>query len=110
MLSHYNNIVVRIQCHLKARRALQHEFEQFEYHRELNAKSTQREIGARLPDVEFTPESVPLRPEYDPAQPLIIQPDENALSIAEKVARDPAHILEVIADKTEAFKRSWPRR
>ncbi|AXX97808.1 AAA family ATPase [Profundibacter amoris] len=95
-----------IQRHLKARRALQHEFEQLEYHRELNAKSAQREIGTRLPDVEFTPEPVPLRPEYDLAQPLIIQPDENTLSIAEKVARDPAHILEVIADKKEAFTRA----
>ena len=95
-----------IQRHLKARRALQHEFEQFEYHRELNAKSAQREIGARLPDAEFAPEQVPLRPEYDPAQPLIIQPDEDTLSIAEKVARDPAHILEVIADKKEVFTRA----
>ena len=95
-----------IQRHLKARRSLQHEFEQLEYHRELNAKSTQREIGARLPDVEFTPEPVPLRPEYDPAQPLIIQPDEDTLSIAAGVARDPAHILEVIADKKEAFTRA----
>ena len=95
-----------IQRHLKARRALQHEFEQLEYHRELNAKSAQRDIGARLPDVEFAPEQVPLRPEYDPAQPLIIQPDEDTLSIAEKVARDPAHILEVIADKKEAFTRA----
>ncbi len=94
------------QRHLKARRALQHEFEQLEYHRELNAKSAQRDIGARLPDVEFTPEPVPLRPEYDPAQPLIIQPDEDTLSIAEKVVRDPAHILEVIADKKEAFTRA----
>lgn len=95
-----------IQRHLKARRALQHEFEQFEYHRELNAKSAQRDIGARLPDAEFTPEPVPLRPEYDPAQPLIIQPDEDTFSIAEKVSRDPAHILEVIADKKEAFTRA----
>ena len=95
-----------IQRHLKARRALQHEFEQLEYHRELNAKSAQREIGTRLPDMEFRPEPVPLRPEYDPAQPLIIQPDEDTLSIAEKVARDPAHILEVIADKKEAFTRA----
>ncbi len=95
-----------IQSHLKARRALQHEFEQFEYHRELNAKSTQREIGTRLPDTDFTPEPVPLRPEYDPAQPLVIQPDEDTLSIAEKVGRDPAHILEVIADTKEVFTRS----
>lgn len=95
-----------IQRHLKARRALQYEFEQLEYHRELNAKSVQRDIGARLPDVEFAPEQVPLRPEYDPAQPLIIQPDEDTLSIAEKVARDPAHILEVISDKKEAFTRA----
>ncbi|MCF6303739.1 MAG: AAA family ATPase, partial [Rhodobacteraceae bacterium] len=97
---------VLIQRHLKVRRTLQHEFEQFEYHHELNAKSSQRDIGARLPDVEFTPEPVPLRPEYDPAQPLIIQPDEDTLSIAEKVARDPAHILEVIADKKEDFTRA----
>jgi len=95
-----------IQRHLKARRALQHEFVQFEYHRELNAKSTQRDIGARLPDAKFAPEPAPLRPEYDPAQPLIIQPDEDRLSIAEKVARDPAHILQVIADKKEAFTRA----
>ncbi len=95
-----------IQRHLKARRALQHEIEQFEYHRELNAKSAQREIGARLPDVELAPEPVPLRPAYDPAQPLIIQPDEDTLSIVEKVARDPAHILEVIADKKESFTRA----
>jgi len=95
-----------IQRHLKARRALQHEFEQFEYHRELNAKSAQREIGARLPDVDNTPEPVPLRPKYDPTQPLIIQPDEDTFSIAEKVARDPAHILDVIADKKEAFTRA----
>jgi len=95
-----------IQRHLKARRALQHEFEQLEYYRELNAKSALREIGARLPDMGFTPEPVPLRPEYDSAQPLIIQPDEDALSIAEKVARDPAHILEVIADKKEAVTRA----
>ncbi len=95
-----------IQRHLKARRALQHEFEQLEYHRELNAKSAQREIGTKLPDVEFIPEPVPLRPEYDPAQPLIIQPNEDTLSIAEKVARDPANILDVIADKKEAFNRA----
>lgn len=95
-----------IQRHLKTRRALQHEFAQFEYHRELNAKSAQRDIGARLPDVKFSPEPVPLRPEYDPAQPLIIQPDGDTLSIAEKVARDPVHILEVIADKKEAFTRA----
>ncbi|MBL1436412.1 MAG: AAA family ATPase [Rhodobacteraceae bacterium] len=95
-----------IQRHLKARRVLQHEFEQLEYHRELNAKSAQREIGARLPDAEFAPEQVPLRPEYDAAQPLIIQPDEDTLSIAEKVARDPAHILKVIADKKESFTRA----
>ena len=95
-----------IQCHLKARRALQHEFEQLEYHHELNAKSAQRDVGARLPDVEFIPDPVPLRPEYDLAQPLIIQPDEDTLSIAEKVARDPTHILEVIADKKEVFTRA----
>ncbi len=47
-----------------------------------------------------------MRPEYDPAQPLIIQPDEDTISIAEKVACDPSHILEVIADKKEAFTRS----
>jgi len=95
-----------IQRHLKAHHALQHEFEQFEYHHELNAKSAQREIGARLADVEFVPEPVPLRPEYDSAQPLIIQPDEDTLSIAEKVARDPTHILEVISDKKETFTRT----
>lgn len=95
-----------IQSHLKARRALQHEFEHFEYHSELNAKSAQHEIGARFPDVETTPKQVPLLPEYDLAQPLIIQPDEDTLSIAEKVARDPAHILEVIADKKETFTRA----
>jgi len=95
-----------IQNHLKSRRALQHEFEQFEYHRELNAKSAQREICARLQNTKFIPEPVPLRPKYDPAQPLIIQPDEDTLSIAEKVGRDPTHILEVIADKNEAFTRS----
>ncbi|HCP81809.1 MAG TPA: conjugal transfer protein TraA [Octadecabacter sp.] len=95
-----------IQRHLKVRRALQHEFEQFEYHRELNAKSAQRDIDARLPDAEFPPEQVPLHPEYDPAQPLIIQPEDDTFSIAEKVARDPAHILEVIADKKEAFTRA----
>jgi len=95
-----------IQSHLKARRGLLHEFEQFKYHRELNAKAAQREAGARLLDVDFAPEQVPLRPEYDLAQPLIIQPDEDTLSIAEKVARDPAHILEVISDKKEAFTRA----
>ena len=95
-----------IQRHLKARHALKHKFELLEYHRDLNAKSAQREIGARLPDAEFAPESVPLRPAYDPAQPLIIQPDEDTLSIAEKVAHDPRHILEVISDKKETFTRT----
>lgn len=94
------------QRHLKARRSLQNEFEQIEYHRELSAKSVQREIGTRLPDIEFAPEPVPLRPEFDVAQPLVILPDEDRLSIAAKVAGDPAYILEVIADKKETFTRA----
>lgn len=50
-----------IQSQLKTCRALQHEFKQLEYYRELNAKSAQRDIGARLPDVELAPDPVPLR-------------------------------------------------
>ena len=99
-----------IQRHLSARRALQAEFYQGEAQRDL-ARAGPQAVNPLYPGLKqrehnAPPQSGPLHPVYDPAQPLIIPADEDRRSIAAKVARDPAHILEVIADKQEVFSRT----
>ncbi len=84
-----------VQYQLKERQALQQEIRQIHFEHEIAIKTVWQEMGRSFRHLNI-----------DPAQPLIIPVDEEALTIAAKVRRNPRTILDVISDKKEVFTRN----
>lgn len=95
-----------IERQLKERRTLQHHLRQLRFHHEIKTQSLHRELGKDLHQLDIDLGTHKRFPVIDPKQPLVINDDDDTLSIAKKVRRSPDYILDVISDKKEFFTRN----
>ncbi len=95
-----------IELQLKESRALQHNLRQLRFHHEIEMQSLQRELGKDLHQQDIDLGTHKRFPVIDPKQPLVLNDDEDTLSVAKKVRRSPEYILDVISDKKEFFTRN----
>ncbi len=95
-----------VELQLRQRRALQQELHQLNFQHEINVKTQWRDTGEALHQVDNDLDSAEILPTLDPNQPLILQDEQEKLSIAAKVRQSPDYILDVISDKKEIFTRN----
>lgn len=95
-----------IERQLKERRTLQHHLRQLHFHHEIETQSLHQELGKDLLQLDFGLGTHKRFPVIDPKQPLVINDDDDTLSIAKKVRQSPDYILDVISDKKEFFTRN----